>query len=101
MNNEIPRRNQMQQWCPAEHAIREAMMRVEEMGAHIMLTEAINLLVKAKETIADYVDMFPPKVPLTPYGEVIELLKAMAASFPEQPICAWFGAIHAAILKAE
>jgi hypothetical protein len=46
----------MQEWVPAEHAIREAMMAVEAMGSDIRLTEAINLLQAAKEKVADFVD---------------------------------------------
>lgn len=46
----------MQEWVPAEHAIREAIMAVEAMGADVRLTEAVNLLSAAKEKVADFVD---------------------------------------------
>ncbi len=52
----IPRRIRMDQWCPAEKAIFDAAQVVEAMGADPRLTEAIILLSKARDYVADYVD---------------------------------------------
>lgn len=57
--NHIPRRNQMQQWTPAEIAIFGAMQAVEAAGANPLLTEAVVLLEQAREKVANYVDQKP------------------------------------------
>jgi hypothetical protein len=44
---------------PAELAIREAMVAVEEMGCDTRLTDAVNLLHKAQDAVADFVDGVP------------------------------------------
>lgn len=56
MENKIPRRAYLDQNTPAELAIYHAMQAVEKVGAHPLLTEAIILLGKAKDSVADYVD---------------------------------------------
>lgn len=56
MNDEIPRRARVDFNVMAEHAIREAMQSVEDLGADVKLTEAVVLLGKAKDAVADYVD---------------------------------------------
>ena len=53
---EIPRRMRIDLYTPAELAIRNAVLAVEEMPADIRLTDAVVLLQKAKEKVADYVD---------------------------------------------
>lgn len=58
--NEWPRRNQMQQWTPAEHAIQQAVDAVEAMGADVRLTDAVILLGKARDRVADFVDGVEP-----------------------------------------
>lgn len=58
--NTIPRRNQLQEYVPAEIAIRNAMAEVEKMGADVRLTDAIFLLEKAKNKVADFVDGIEP-----------------------------------------
>lgn len=82
---EIPRRNRMDQWCPAEHAIQEAINRVEEAGAHPLLTDAVNLLVQAKSKVADFVEL-PRNSPLTPFGEALLLLKSMERAMAKCPL---------------
>lgn len=52
----IPRRNQMRQWCEAERAIHEAVQAVERMPADVRLTDAVILLGKARDKVADFVD---------------------------------------------
>ncbi|HEU4728417.1 MAG TPA: hypothetical protein VFT22_11020 [Kofleriaceae bacterium] len=52
----IPRRIRFDRMTPAELAIRAAEVAVEEMGADVLLTEAIMLLQRAREKVADYVD---------------------------------------------
>jgi len=54
--NEIKRRIRMDQWCPAETAIFNAMQEVEKMTADERLTEAVILLGKAKDKVADFID---------------------------------------------
>ena len=56
MSDEIPRRNRMDQWTEAEERIQHAVWFIEEMGTHPLLTEAVILLGKAREKVADYVD---------------------------------------------
>lgn len=53
---ETPRRNRLDLNTPAELAIYNAMQEVENVGADAKLTEAVILLSKARELIADYVD---------------------------------------------
>ena len=53
---DIPRRIRIDKMVDAELAIRKAMMEVEELGADILLTDAINLLSQAKDKVSDYVD---------------------------------------------
>lgn len=54
--NDIPRRIDVNRYVPAETAIREAILRVEEMPADPRLTNAVVLLLKAKDKVADFVD---------------------------------------------
>lgn len=54
--NKIPRRIDINRYVPAETAIREAILRVEEMPADVRLTEAVVLLGRAKDKVADFVD---------------------------------------------
>ena len=56
MSNEFPRRIQLQKLTPAELAIVNAVYLVEEMGADVRLTNAVNLLAKARDQVADFVD---------------------------------------------
>lgn len=41
---------------PAETAIRRAINAVENIGADTKLTEAVNLLQKAKDLVSDFID---------------------------------------------
>ena len=52
----LPRRVQVDRMTPAELAIREAIQEVENIGVDILLTDAVNLLAAAKDSVADYVD---------------------------------------------
>lgn len=56
MNNEFPRRSRLDLNTPAERAIYDAMQEVEKVGADTRLTEAVILLSKARDLVADYVD---------------------------------------------
>jgi hypothetical protein len=55
MNN-IPRRNRLDLSEPAELAIRKSVDEVEKIGADVRLTEAVILLDKARELVADFID---------------------------------------------
>ena len=59
-DNGFPRRNRLDLHTPAEKAIRDAMIAVEAVGGHRLLTHAVNLLSAAQECVADYVEL--PKV---------------------------------------
>lgn len=54
--NPLPRRSRLDLNTPAELAIFNAMQEVEKAGADVRLTEAIILLDKAKNAVADFVD---------------------------------------------
>lgn len=64
-SDEIPRRIDVQRYVPAEHAIRAAVKAVEAMPADPRLTDAVCLLAKAKDRVADFVDGVPgiPAIP--------------------------------------
>lgn len=52
----IPRRCRIDLYTPAETAIAQAMEAVEAAGCHPTLTEAVILLGRAKDRVADFVD---------------------------------------------
>ena len=52
----FPRRQQLDKCTPAELAIYKAMEEVEEIGADVRLTDAINKLNEARNLVADFVD---------------------------------------------
>jgi hypothetical protein len=54
--NTIPRRAKLNENTPAELAIYNAMVEVEKLPADLRLTDAIVLLGKARDLVADFVD---------------------------------------------
>jgi hypothetical protein len=66
MSNNIPRRNRMDLYTPAEKAISDAVQAVEMAGAHPRLTDAVNLLQEAQKAVADFVDGVHAILPTTP-----------------------------------
>ena len=52
----LPRRNQLDLLTPAELAIFEAMQAVEKIGADEKLTEAVIILQKARDLVADFIE---------------------------------------------
>ena len=56
MDKVVPRRFHVDMSVPAELAIREAVDKVERMGANVLLTKAVMLLGEAKDLVSDYVD---------------------------------------------
>jgi hypothetical protein len=56
MDKIIPRRCHIDMSVPAELAIREAVDKVERMGADVRLTRAVVLLGEARDLVSDYVD---------------------------------------------
>lgn len=56
MASDIPRPIDRQRWTEAEHDIQAAVDRVESMGAHELLTEAVILLGRARDKVAEFVD---------------------------------------------
>ncbi len=82
MENEIPRRIRLDLNTPAELAIYNAMQEVENVGADVKLTEAVILLSKARDLVADYVDSKIPTKKWTP--EELAMLKSKGyTSFSE------------------
>lgn len=67
MSDEFPRRGRIDLNVVAEHAIRKAMEAVEDLGADVKLTEAVVLLGKAHDAVADYVDA--NLLPIAPNGK--------------------------------
>lgn len=57
---EFPRRSRMDQFSPAEKAIWDAAQAVEAMPADVRLTNAVVLLGRAREYVADFVDGVTP-----------------------------------------
>jgi hypothetical protein len=55
-DNGFPRRIRRDLWLPAERVIQEAVDLVEQLGADVALTDAVILLGKARERVADYID---------------------------------------------
>jgi hypothetical protein len=60
--SEVPRRICLEKLVPAELAIRDAMLGVENMGADVRLTEAVILLRNAQNLVADFVDGLRPEL---------------------------------------
>lgn len=66
---EPPRRCRLDKMTDAERAITDAMHSVESAGCDVRLTDAINLLSIARDTVADFVDDVSIKHDLTPAAE--------------------------------
>ena len=58
-DNTIPRRNRIDQFTPAEKGIWDAVQAVEALPADPRLTDAVVLLARAREKVADFVDGVP------------------------------------------
>lgn len=56
IGNGIGRRSRIDLYTPAELAIRNAVLAVEEAGCHPFLTDAVVLLQQAKDKVADFVE---------------------------------------------
>lgn len=56
MENQMRRRDRIDQWTATEITIREAMLAVESVGCHPLLTDAVILLGQARDKVADFVD---------------------------------------------
>jgi hypothetical protein len=52
----FPRRACLDEMTPAEIVIRNALIEVEKLPGDVRLTDAVNLLDAARESVADYVD---------------------------------------------
>lgn len=55
-NMELSRRCYINKFCPAEKAIWEVIQEVEKLTGSIELTKAVNLLMEAKDIVADFED---------------------------------------------
>ena len=82
----FPRRHQMLKWTPAEMAIAAAVQRVEEAGCDVRLTDAVILLGRARDAVADFVDNVPRRDLLgAPTGETLPVPPVRAA-VPTRPV---------------
>jgi len=54
--SDLPRRIHSEKRTPAEKAITNAMIAVEEAGGDPLLTEAVSLLSTARDKVSDFVD---------------------------------------------
>lgn len=61
--NTIPRRSRLDLNTPAELVIHSAIQEIEKMAADTRLTEAVILLLKAKDSVSDYVDDINTLIP--------------------------------------
>lgn len=76
---EIPRRNRIDKFTPAERAIYDAVQAVEAMAADVRLTDAVILLQAARDSVADYIDN------IWPSRRYVSALPASASPHPENP----------------
>jgi hypothetical protein len=53
----FPRRSRLDYMTSTEITIRNALLEVEDLGAHELLTEAVVLLDAAREKVADWVEL--------------------------------------------
>lgn len=72
-DSNIPRSIQIDKMVPAELAIREAIHVVEEAGADTLLTEAVILLGRAQEKVAEFVDRAPSSSAIARSARITEL----------------------------
>lgn len=61
MSNDVPRRNRLDLFTPAEKAIYDVVQAVEAVGADTRLTRAVILLGEARDLVADFVDGVPDR----------------------------------------
>lgn len=59
-SHDPPRRIRIDKLTPAELAIRNAVVLIEEMPADVRLSEAQTLLQQARDKVADFVDGVNP-----------------------------------------
>ena len=59
MDYQIPRRIRIDLFTPAERAIYDAVQAVEALPPDVRLTNAVNLLGRARDLVADFVDGVP------------------------------------------
>lgn len=78
MTDDIPRRSRLDKMTPAENAIYNAMCVVEQAGCDVRLTEAVNLLQKARDRVADFVDGVEHPLVSYPKSEPEVLLQVIA-----------------------
>ncbi|GMV18617.1 MAG: hypothetical protein AMXMBFR56_68410 [Polyangiaceae bacterium] len=78
MTDDIPRRSQLHLMTPPENAIYNAMCVVEQAGCDVRLTEAVNLLQKARDRVADFVDGVEHPLVSYPKSEPEVLLQVIA-----------------------
>ena len=65
MVNGFPRRARIDLYTKEELAFRELTLRVEELGAHPLLTDVVVLLGKAQNKLADWIELQDESRPTT------------------------------------
>jgi len=74
MNNEIPRRIRLDQMTPEELAIYNLVGEIEILGAHPILTDVVVLLGKARERLADWVDLQEAEAKSEAFARVVKMV---------------------------
>lgn len=69
----IPTRADLRYWTRAESMIADAVNEVETMGASIALTDAVTLLGKARDRVADHVEQYEPPPAPPPSGSGVAM----------------------------
>jgi hypothetical protein len=69
MSNDIPRRARIDKFVPAEKAIYDAVAAVEALPPDPRLTDAVILLQRARDVVADFVDGIDTKR-YSPFSDV-------------------------------
>lgn len=103
--NEIPRRNRIDLYSPAELAIRNAVLEIEKLQADVRLTNACDKLHEAKELVADFIDSNTVIDTLKPVSgfnvvSVWEDLDCVDPEPDEHTVVANFNTIEEALVKA-
>lgn len=75
-NNEIPRRSRLDLVTPEEKALYEMVWQIEKLGAHVLLTDVVVLLGRAREKLADWVELNAAQQTLAVDGALVTVNEA-------------------------
>lgn len=83
---QVPRRICLDLLTPVEHAIVAAVAAVERSGAHVRMTDAVILLGKAREAVADAIEAGVPTAPADIPQAVIDRVVAFMCDRENIPL---------------